>query len=304
MKHIFIINPIAGKKDATTEITNKLKEFDSKIDYEIYVTKCQGDATTYIKQWCTANPDTNVRFYACGGDGTINEVVSGIVGFKNAEMSCYPSGSGNDFVKYYGGKDGFLNFQSIINGTPHQVDLMKVRDRYSLNVCNFGFDAMVAKTMIKVKRKPIIGGPKSSYTYGIIKALFTSRRNPIKVKVDGEPLNNGDLMLCTLSNGRYVGGSFICGPMSLNDDGLIDVSLIVPVSIIKFATMLKAYSNGTYLEEPRFKKITTYKRGKVVEMSSDNKFAISIDGEILEDTYFKVEIMDKAIRFISPAQQG
>ena len=105
---------------------------------------------------------------------------------------------------------------------------MKVRDRYSLNVCNFGFDAMVAKTMIKAKRKPIIGGPKSSYTYGIIKALFNSRRNHIKVTVDGEPINKEYLMLCTLSNGRYVGGSFKCGPKSLNDDGLIDVSLITP----------------------------------------------------------------------------
>ena len=65
--------------------------------------------------------------------------------------------------------------------------------------------------------------------------------------------------------------------------------------------MIKAYSNGTYFEDPKFKKTTTYKRGKVVEMSSDSKFAISIDGEIMEDTYFKVEIMDKAISFISPA---
>ena len=156
MKHIFIINPAAGKADSTNEIVGQLTKIRD-LDYQVYITRVPKDATEYIKTVCSENPDTEYRFYACGGDGTINEVANGVMGFENASMTAVPVGSGNDYVKYFGGREKFLNLEKLVNGEEIMVDVLKVRDHYALNAVHFGFDTVVLKTMIAVKRKPIIG---------------------------------------------------------------------------------------------------------------------------------------------------
>ena len=120
MKHIFILNPAAGRINSFERIEGELKQVYAAggLDYQIYETKAPGDATAYIRDYCRMH-DEPVRFYACGGDGTLNEVVNGAVGFPQASVGCYPCGSGNDFVKYYGGKQHFLNLQAQIFHRPH-----------------------------------------------------------------------------------------------------------------------------------------------------------------------------------------
>ena len=152
MKHIFIYNPMAGKDNraAIAALQEKIKADYPELDVEFYPTKAPKDATAYVKACCEASPDTKMRFYACGGDGTANEVLHGIVGYANASMTCYPCGSGNDYVKYYGGAERFLNIDTLLFAEEKEVDVMRVGDRYSLNVANFGFDTVVAKTMTEV----------------------------------------------------------------------------------------------------------------------------------------------------------
>ena len=108
MKHVFIINPKSGKDDKKEGLLNQLKKYKDKLDYQIYITKSSKDATRYVDEYCKQYKE-DVTFYACGGDGTLNEVVSGAIGHNNAIVSIYPCGSGNDFVKIYGGKEKFSN---------------------------------------------------------------------------------------------------------------------------------------------------------------------------------------------------
>ena len=131
MKHVFVINPAAGKENSYETIKAALEALETHVDYELYVTQGVGDATTYIKNYCETYAEP-VRFYACGGDGTLNEVVSGVVNYPNASLGCYPCGSGNDFVKYYGGKEHFLDVRALIEADEEYVDLMRVGDRYAL----------------------------------------------------------------------------------------------------------------------------------------------------------------------------
>lgn len=305
MKHIFVINPYAGKTDSTREITERLRAFDGVADYEIYVTKCAGDGTIFVHDWCERHPNAEVRFYACGGDGTINEVVSGLIDYPWAQMSCYPCGSGNDYIKYYGTQEEFLDIQRLIEGEPHKVDVMKVsevsseKSRYSINVCNFGFEAAVCQTMINVKRKPFIGG-KRAYTTGIVKAIFTSRFNHCNIDVDGEAFNRGRMLLCTLSNGQYVGGAYRCAPRSKNDDGLIEVCMFEPMPLLKFISLIGAYSRGEHLDNKRCAKEMRYTRGKLVEIAYSQPFAVCIDGEMLCDSKYRIEQLEHAATFVSP----
>ena len=302
MIHIFIVNPGAGRRDATDEVRQQIAQLGDNYNTELYVTRSAGDATQYVRQRCQSNPDERFRFYACGGDGTINEVVSGIVGQPNAEMTCYPSGSGNDFVKYYGGSDAFLNIKRLAEGDVKEVDIMRVNDRYALNICNFGFDAIVCKTMINVRRKPIIGG-HNAYTTGILKAIVTGRRTRCRIIVDGTTVNNGDILLCTLGNGRYVGGAYQCSPLSQNDDGLIEVCFFKPLSIIRFARLIGSYRDGSFIHRPDIKDKMTYLQGKVIDIETPKPIDLCVDGEMMYGNRFHIEQLPKAIRFIVPKGQ-
>ncbi len=299
MKHIFVINPAAGKENYRSVIETALTRAQN-LDYEIYETKERGDATSFIRNWCTEHPDARVRFYACGGDGTLNEVVNGVVGFENASVGCYPCGSGNDFVKYYGGKRVFFDLDALLNSKEEYIDLIRVGDRYAINATHFGFDSCVAQTMMNVRRKKLIGG-KNAYTTGVVVGLFKAMKNKCKVTADGELLNpSGTILLCTVANGQFVGGSFRCAPRSLDNDGFLEVCVVRPVSHLTFIRLINAYTNGTHLDSPKFAKYLTYRRAKKVEIEAPDDFIYSLDGELINEGRFTAEVVPNAIRFAVP----
>ena len=299
MKHIFIINPAAGKDNSFQNIKKILELKKVEVDYELYETQAPGDATAYIRKYCTEHKEP-VRFYACGGDGTLNEVVNGVVGFSHASMSCYPCGSGNDFVKYYGGKKVFWNLEELLNAPEEHIDLMRVGNKYAINATHFGFDSAVAETMMKVRRKKLIGG-KNAYTTGVVVGLFKAMKNACRVTVDGELLNpDGNILLCTIANGQYVGGSFRCAPRSLDNDGLLEVCVVKPISVLKFVSLVNVYTEGTHLDDDRFADILKYRRGKKIEIEAPEGFIYSFDGELIRQNKFTVEVVPNAIRFAVP----
>ncbi|MBE6633461.1 MAG: hypothetical protein E7620_03845 [Ruminococcaceae bacterium] len=300
MKHIFVVNPAAGKTNAFQVLQNELESnYKGVLDYEIYQTRAPRDATVYIRDYCHTHTEP-VRFYACGGDGTLNEVANGIVGFSHASMSCYPCGSGNDYVKYYGGKKAFLNVRALIEGEETRIDLMRVGDRYAINATHFGFDSSVASIMQSVRRKKVIGG-KNAYTTGIVVSLFKAMKNKCRVYADGKLLNpKGVILLCTVANGQYVGGSFRCAPRSVNNDGKLEVCLVHPVSYFKFMNLIKYYTEGLHLSDPKFEKVLEYCRAERVEIEAPDGFLYSFDGELIQDSHFTVEVVPRAIRFALP----
>ena len=302
MKHYFIVNPAAGKQNSGDRLIEELSKYTDRYDIEIHVTTAPLDATEFVRKTCQENPDADMRFYACGGDGTLSEVVNGAIGFPNASVSCYPCGSGDDFVKYYGGRQNFLDIEALMNANDDLIDVLAINDSvYSINIVNFGFDTKVCKTMIKVRRKKIIGG-KRSYVTGVVTALITAMKNKCSVTADGELLNpKGKILLCTLANGSYVGGSFYCAPKSINNDGLIDVALFRPLSRFTFVKLLPVYTKGGHLDDPRFKKYFEYRRVKSVSISAPEGFSLTVDGEILDGTEFTVSVLPKALRFAVPA---
>ena len=302
MKHIFVINPIAGKHDSTSEIAEKVTYYASThqdFDYDVYLTTAVGDATKWTRRWCRLHKGEKVRFYACGGDGTLNEVVSGIIGSENVEVTVYASGSGNDYIKYYGTQEDFCDMPRLIEGDAHQVDVMKVNNRYSINICNFGFDAIVCKSAAKLRHHHILGGSRA-YPACIAYGLLVASRNYVKMSVDGEPFFDGKMLLCTLGNGRWVGGKYQCSPKSQNDDGLIEVTLMHTMSIFTLLGVINPYSKGTFHNLSNIKKLMQYRRGTQVEISAPKPFWVCIDGEMILNDHYTIQNLPQAITFVSP----
>lgn len=301
MKHIFILNPKAGSGAGVSELREKVKLLGS--EYELYETKGPHDATEYVKLRCEASAEP-LRFYACGGDGTVKEVAEGTLGYAHASVSVYPIGSGNDFVKYFGGADGFKKIENVASAVETDTDIIHITyddgDTYSVNVCNFGFESYVASVMNRVRRMPIIGG-KSAYTTGIICGLFKAMKTRGKVYADGKLLNgSGVFMLGTVANGSHEGGGYKAAPRASVNDGELEVCLVRPLSLITVARLIGVYKKGEHLDDKRFEKYITYLRAKKIEVEFDTPSAIGLDGEIIKTGRFTAEVMPGAIRLAAP----
>ena len=299
MKHIFIVNTVAGEHSCLDEVMKAIANEKEVIDYEIFTPNSAKDNIDKIKAYLEAHPDEEVRFYACGGDGTINKVSSGIYGYPNASLAVLAYGSGNDYIKYYADLQTFRDVEKVMHGTEKRVDIMQVNNRFALNATHFGLDSKVAKTMHIIRRYPIIGG-KMCYPIAVFWAFLTGMRTRCTVYADGEKLNDGKICLCTIANGRYVGGSYKCAPRSQNDDGWLEVCLIKPISRFKFMKLKKSYTVGEHLDDPQFKDIIVYRRAKQVVIEGKKGFCVSLDGEILEGEKIVVENKPQAIRFVVP----
>lgn len=299
MKHIFIINPKAGNKDITQTIIQYLEANAKNITYEYYVTQGVDDALNYVKNYCENHLGENLRFYSCGGDGTLNEIVCGMVGYENVSVACYPSGSGNDFIKVFGNKEDFLNIDALINGNEKKVDIIKVNDRYSLNICNLGFDAVAADNMVRFKKKKFISG-KLAYTLGVLFGLFFSLKSHAEVYVDGKKIGNDIFILCTIANGQVYGGGYRCAPNAKVDDGLLDVTLFKPVSRIRLLSLISIYKNGKHLENKRTLPLITYTLGKNVKIIAKKEIIYTRDGEVSHEKEISMEVLPLAINFVLP----
>ena len=300
MKYIFVVNPMAGEGGAEEKLRAAIEALPQKDECEVYVTKAVGDATEFVKKTVAENKGGEIRFIACGGDGTINEVFSGAVGAENVSVTCWPCGSGNDFVKCYGGAEAFADVAKLVEAKTEKIDVLKVGERYSVNVTNFGFDTTVAITINKEREKTGHGN-KNAYTKGVVTALIKSMKNSGTVWADGEKLNeSGKFLLCTVANGQYVGGSFKCAPRAKLGDGLIEVCLIAPISRLRFVKLLGPYTAGEHLDDDTFADIITYRQAKKVEVEAPEGFAYSLDGEIIYESKFSIEIVPQALDFANP----
>ncbi len=302
MKHVFVLNPTAGKKDGTRELLAKLETFQDKLDIETHLTEWAGDASRFVREWCENHPEKRVRFYACGGDGTANEVARELIYRENASFSIYPCGSGNDFIKYYGleSKDAFLDLERLTSGHDVVIDAIDVGGNVAINVVDIGFDSAVVKTMHRIKRLPLIGG-KFSYVIGVVHSLFHALHTKCTMEMDGETMIGKECLMATFANGNTVGGGFRCAPKSVNNDGLLDVCVVRPLHVGEIAKFIRPYSNGTYMDDPRFSDYFTFKRGHELQIHAEGDFWVVVDGELVNMNDFTVRILPGALRFAIPA---
>ena len=307
MKHLIVVNGAAGSFTPAFE-DQVNKAFEGQ-DFEIYKTTGPRSVIPFLKEYLKKHEKETVRVYACGGDGTVHEVTNGLVGAKNAELAIYPNGTGNDFAKIYGGKEKLQNFAGLIAGEAKPIDLSKItgpslkEPLYSINVINFGFDAIVGAMGNYYKEHGLppeaVKKGLDPYDYALKHdAMKHGRFNDIEVFADGEKLNEQQMLLATLAQGQYVGGKFRCAPKSDNTDGLIDVCVLKTMSFLGLGMIIGTYTKGKHLDKPR-KKIV-YRQAKQVKMVGPKEFDVCVDGEMIKGQEFTVEVVPAAIKLVLP----
>lgn len=300
MKHVFVINPKAGRVDRTSEISAKLHSYDGKLDYLIHVTTGLGEAQKFVKDYLeTHSSEEQVRFYACGGDGTLYDVVNGAYSYPNVEVACLALGSGNDFVKNFHDNEAFRSLERSIEGKAKPIDVLKVDDKICINITNYGFDGEVTFAQLRYKRWPLMSGP-GAYKMAALHCLFFKMNQYLKLTLDDQVLFQAKGLLVAIANGYCYGGGYHCAPKALIDDGLIDVCLIKRVGRFKAAGFMKLFREGRHVDNPKTQDLVLYERGKHVLVESDRPVAYAVDGEVFRSKKIEITMMQKALLFVVP----
>lgn len=292
MKHLFIINPMAGKGKALDLIPKIKKVFEKRNElYFIEVTLKPGHATEIVRRYVDTD---KFRVYSVGGDGTLNEVLNGLVG-SDSSLAVIPSGSGNDFIKSiirdYNNSDILLR---TINGNEELIDLAQANDKYFVNISSMGFDAEVVHNSNMFNRIPGISG-KVSYILGIIFTVFKYKSKNVRINIDGQLIET-KVLLVAVANGKFYGRGMMPAPEAKIDDGIFDICIISEISKIKILSFFPKIINGKHGE---LKEVAFYK-GRRIEISSEKEIALNVDGEVSVKKEAIFEIKPKNLRIVIP----
>lgn len=307
MRHIFIINPISGKSDASQLLAPRIKEVMEAAgqSYEILRTEAHGHAVELARKY--AEKGEPVRLYACGGDGTLNEVLCGAWQFENAEVACIPCGSGNDFVRNFDGVNAFSDLQAQLEGRAAAIDLMDVGEgRVAAAICSAGLDAQVAYGIPKFRRLPFCGGTMA-YNLSIVQSICGPLGHHLRVQADDEVIT-GDFLMLAICNGRAYGGGYVAAPEADMQDGLLDLVLIRKIGRVAVARVIGGYKKGAHIQNgqvtPPYQNIALFRRVRRVEVEvlDGRPIVITEDGECEERMGLSAHVCPLDARILLPAK--
>lgn len=234
------------------------------------------------------------RFYSVGGDGTLNEVVSGIVG-TSSEVVVIPCGTGNDFLRSISKYNSLRKIvTSSITCQATKTDILKLnQNKYCINVLNAGFDAMVAKNVDNFRIFNFLSG-KMKYNLSIFYTLLKNKNYKFKIRIDDQKIYKGSFTLAVIANGKYYGGGIKPCPDAIVTDGILNTCIIDATRIRQKIFLLPSYTKGEHLKYPQAH-IDTAKKVAIV---STRRFPVSIDGEVFYTNKLSIEVLKDAINIV------
>ncbi|MBE7015407.1 MAG: hypothetical protein E7417_01120 [Ruminococcaceae bacterium] len=306
MKTVFVVNPKAGQGKNTDRLIESIRECVryQNADAEIYTTECVDDARLFVAEYCRQNGPA--RFIACGGDGTLNEVLNGAIEYSGAQVGVIPIGTGNDFCRNFNQSFDFADIVNQITGKAVKCDAIRYttyfggvkKDGYCLNMINIGFDCNVADMSAQIKKKPFVSGP-AAYLLSIFINMIKKEGADVSIMIDDEIAYDGKLLLTSIANGSYCGGGIKSNPLALVSDGVMNVNIIKNIKRLQFIPLLPHYMDGTILN---VKNIERYLMNKdcrrIVVNPKGGSMRMCIDGEIIDAGETTLEVVHNAFDFV------
>ncbi len=276
-----IVNPVAGNgraRQTGEQAAAYLRERD--VEFVTKLTNHPGHATDLARDAAGRGVDTVI---ALGGDGTVTETAQGLRHTATA-LGIAPAGTGNDFIKSVGTPKNWKDALDFILTHPARpVNTGMMNDRFFMNVCGAGFDVMVLDYALDAKKRLSGIWP---YLYGVIRAIKTFKPFQMHIEVDENTVLDGKYMICSIANGRYIGGGIPIAPLADVTDGVFDVFVVDAVPRWKIPFYLPSLMMGKLYKH----KIAHRYLSPACALASPG-MRLNLDGEILpiEDTRFTCE---------------
>ncbi|MCX6706527.1 MAG: diacylglycerol kinase family lipid kinase [Candidatus Woesearchaeota archaeon] len=294
MRMLIIANAVSGKGVAY-KVMPRLKDFFEKnhVSAEFYITKKQRDAIGVAKKAAKSGKYDVIS--ASGGDGTVNEVINGIMlsgRSKKQKFAIIPIGTENVLAKetgiYFNPMDAA---KLIVAGKTMKIDIGRAGKRYFVLMAGIGFDAHVA-TKVQPLLKRMIGS--AAYSFAAWNELFSYRHSDITVRIDGKKTVKGSFVV--IGNTKLYGAKLKIASKASIKDGLLDVCIFKGKDLISFFR----YALGTLTaQHTRFSDIE-YLKAKNIRVSSRPKVLCHVDCEVIGKTPIEVSVVPKAINLIVP----
>lgn len=303
MKWLVIRNPKAGGGAAIKQWP-KIRQalLDAKIEFEDWRTEKVNHAQELARK------GIRMGFYkilALGGDGTINEIVNGMVGQSYVDSSQlilaqWPMGTGNDWsrsLKLPKDLRGFVALMKAEQAGLHDVGLIswtdkrqKTKQRYFINIASMGFAARVVQAVDAKKRKG-----KLAYLQAAIKTLRQYEAQKMRLKIDGKDIGEFETFNLSLGIGRFHGNGMQQCPDAHYDDGVFDLTLIQKINPWKLVMNIRRLYSGSFVQE---EEVLQFK-GQSVEIKAVKGLLIEIDGELLGRGTASFSVLPAQLKILS-----
>lgn len=299
MKHIFIVNPYAGSMTFANNLRQQLEQIEG-FEYFLFNSRYTGNETELTEKVVHFFPDEQLRIYACGGSGTMRNVLQGVGENPHVELAFYPCGMTNDFLKVFKQEDRerFYDIEELISGETIMVDSILTNHGRAINTFSCGMDAEIMRYI--AKQHPVrTVGLQIPYSAYVFEALLRLKKMDLRIRVDGKEMDGCYDELCW-GNGCVLGGS-LCMPKGfVPNDGRGSYVFVpsrgVPAFIRILINLIR--QNSSYIEKHARvgsgKKMTIMRRDR-------GPIVVNLDGEMITASgEWKVEMRPSSLRFVVP----
>jgi diacylglycerol kinase (ATP) len=288
---LLIINPVAHNAPSQRRLEEVFLWMQANGWSVSWVeTKERGDATTLAARAAERGVPLVI---ACGGDGTVNEVVNGLAGTESA-LGAVPAGTSNIWAREVGLDKKLIEaVELMVSGERRRVDLGRVGDRYFLLLAGFGIDAAITQSVpLGVKEK--VGA--AAYGISALKETIRWQPKPIAVRIDGRE-QELDVLMAFVGNTRMYAGITRITPTAIVDDGLLDICIYAG----KGRRDILFHTARTLLQLHRRNKNVIYRRARKVEFDWSEPLPVQLDGDTLDYCPNEVQVQPGCLWVAVPA---
>lgn len=298
MVHIFIINPFAGQKTFADDLRTKLDSIKG-LNYFVFNTRYAGYETELVKKIHRIFDGEQLRFYCCGGSGTMRNMLNGFEDLSKAEIAFFPCGLSNDFLKMFGDDEPrFHQIEELIYGDVIQLDYIKSNHGVSLNTLSTGLDSSSVDKMNEFRILRFINGALP-YTLGVLYSIFVSPNHEYEVTLD-DNVFRGKFTEVFIGNGCVFGGNMFFDKHTCIDDGQAIYRLIGNKKGFPLLPALMAVTGKKYDKLEKYMGCGLCSKIKIRRTDGET-FTINQDGDLIYNvTECEAEIVRKGLRFVVP----
>lgn len=300
MRHIFLVNPVAGNEDKTDAIRNEVDELSRELDFEylFFIVEYEGHESILTERICDAFRGEPIRIYVCGGSGSFQRVLDAVKQYKNVELASYPCGFTNDLLKCFKDKSSFYKLRNLVTGVPMSLDMAEFDGCRFCNALSIGMTARVIgdiedySLLIKINRN-------FPYWFSSMVDVFTAHGEEYEIDIDGTDYS-GNYLVVSAFNGCVYGGNISPAKDAKPNDGLLDFIMFKKSKPLDAVKSIGPFCAGDL--EKMGEKIKLV-RGKKMKIRKKNKqeMTCNIDGEFYKASGFtEICIKPGAMKLIVP----
>ena len=292
MRIALIVNPMAGRRRglrAAEAAEGVLTAGGWHVTRRL--TNARGQARDLARQ---AAADGFEAVFACGGDGTLSEVVQGLIG-TGVVAGQIPTGTGNDFARTIGlSHSPAIAAQQALLGHSAEIDLLEVNEgaAWSLNVMGVGFDAQVAE---RINRRRRVAGGVPAYLAAVAQELVRCRPTEVRLRV-GKATWEGRALLVAIANATCYGAGMKIAPEADITDGLLDVVLVEHLGRLAFVRAFPRVFRGTHLSH---RAVHTWRASECV-VETPEPAPVLVDGDVRLRTPLRVRVAHRKAKLWMP----